>query len=192
MRTQHRLYRIHTVFYLIAALVLAGCGTGRRIVNNHPVSVEPEVPKWHTCLIQTAKATIVKDGEMVSANVTMQTVRDSMLVISIMPMLGLEMIRLEATPAEVIGIDKIHGQFAKATFAELNRQLTPQISWEILQQLCSAELPTGAEKARLQYSLGDEHVELTVNYPERKTDVPVRVQHIRIDKYTQIDISKWL
>ncbi|MCR5533429.1 MAG: DUF4292 domain-containing protein [Paludibacteraceae bacterium] len=192
MRTQHRLYRIHTVFYLIAALVLAGCGTGRRIVNNHPVSVEPEVPKWHTCLIQNAKATIVKDGEMVSANVTMQTVRDSMLVISIMPMLGLEMIRLEATPAEVIGIDKIHGQFAKATFAELNRQLTPQISWEILQQLCSAELPTGAEKARLQYSLGDEHVELIVNYPERKTDVPVRMQHIRIDKYTQMDISKWL
>ncbi len=192
MRTQHRLYRIHTVFYLIAALVLAGCGTGRRIVNNHPVSVEPEVPKWHTCLIQNAKATIVKDGEMISANVTMQTVRDSMLVISIMPMLGLEMIRLEATPAEVIGIDKIHGQYAKATFAELNRQLTPQISWEILQQLCSAELPTGAEKARLQYSLGDEHVELIVNYPERKTDVPVRVQHIRIDKYTQMDISKWL
>ena len=192
MRTQHRLYRIHTVFYLIAALVLAGCGTGRRIVNNHPVSVEPEVPKWHTCLIQNAKATIVKDGEMISANVTMQTVRDSMLVISIMPMLGLEMIRLEATPAEVIGIDKIHGQYAKATFAELNRQLTPQISWEILQQLCSAELPTGAEKARLQYSMGDEHVELIVNYPERKTDVPVRVQHIRIDKYTQMDISKWL
>lgn len=192
MRTQHRLYRIHTVFYLIAALVLAGCGTSKRAVGGKQAVVEPEVPKWHTCLIQNAKATIVKDGEMISANVTMQTVRDSMLVISIMPMLGLEMIRLEATPADVIGIDKIHGQYAKATFAELNRQLTPQISWEILQQLCSAELPTGAEKALLQYSLGDEHVELIVNYPERKTDVPVRVQHIRIDKYTQMDISKWL
>lgn len=192
MRTQHRLYKIHTVFYLIAALMLVGCGTSKRAVGGKQAVVEPEVPKWHTCLIQNAKATIVKDGEMISANVTMQTVRDSMLVISIMPMLGLEMIRLEATPAEVIGIDKIHGQYAKATFAELNRQLTPQISWEILQQLCSAELPTGAEKARLQYSLGDEHVELIVNYPERKTDVPVRVQHIRIDKYTQMDISKWL
>lgn len=181
------------IVFALAALLFAGCGTSRKVAKSQPVpEPEPEIPAWHTCLIQGAKGTIIKDDEQISASITMQTVRDSMLVISIMPMLGLELLRIEATPTEVIGIDKIHNQYAKATYSELNRKLTPDISWTILQQLCTAELPTGTEKARVQYAFGEETVELIINYPPRKTDVPVRVNHQRLDKYTQVDITKWL
>ena len=48
----------------------------------------------------------------------MQTVHDSMIVISVMPMLGMEMMRVEATPTQIIAIDKLHGRYAKATFAD--------------------------------------------------------------------------
>ena len=122
----------------------------------------------------------------------MQVVRDSMLVISVMPMLGMEMLRIEATPLEVIAIDKIHGQYATATYAELNRKLTPSLNWDILQQLCSAELPTGDQKARLQYMFGDDTIEIVINYSPRQLDVPVRVMNIPTKRYTKVDISKWL
>ena len=127
-----------------------------------------------------------------AANVTMQTVRDSMMVISIMPMLGMEMLRVEATPLEVIAIDKIHGQYATATYAELNRKLTPSLNWDILQQLCSAELPTGDQKARLLYMFGDDTIEVVINYSPRQLDVPVRVMNQPTKRYTKVDISKWL
>lgn len=174
-----------------ACLILCSCG----VKKNIPQEVTPlpeQTPAWHTCLIQGARATIVRDGEQLSATVTMQTVRDSLLVISIMPMLGMEMMRVEATPTEITGIDKLHGQYMQATYAELNRQLTPKVNWDILQQLCSAELPTGKEKARLQYSLSDQTIELVVDYPERQLDVPVRARHFPLDKYTKIEVEKFL
>ena len=122
----------------------------------------------------------------------MQTVHDSMIVISVMPMLGMEMMRVEATPTQIIAIDKLHGRYAKATFADLNRRLTPSLNWDILQQLCTAELPTGPEKARLVYTFGKEHLELILNYTPRKLDVPVRMTNQRLTKYTEIDVSKFL
>ena len=132
------------------------------------------------------------DEDKISSAVTMQTVHDSMIVISVTPMFGMEMMRVEATPTEVIAIDKIHGQYAKATFAQLNKQLTPSLNWDILQQICTAELPTGDKKARLVYTFGKKQIELILDYPPRKIDVPVKMTNQRLTKYTEIDVSKFL
>ena len=176
--------------FLLAALFLISCGTKKKIAESH----QPEVsqPTWHTCLIQNAKATLSMDGNRLSATVTMQTVHDSMLVISVMPLLGIEVARFEATPLELTGINKFDGTYATVTFAELNRTLTPSLNWDILQQTCTAELPTGPEKARLVYTFGKERLELIINYPPRKLDVPVRMTNQRLTKYTEIDVSKFL
>jgi hypothetical protein len=178
------------IVFVLAALVLVSCGVKKKAVSTLP-SVESE-PTWHTCLIQNAKATVTMDGSRMSANVTMQTVRDSMLVISVMPLLGIEVARFEVTPFELTGINKFDGTYATTTFAELNRTLTPSLNWDVLQQTCTAELPTGAERARLVYTLGDKEIELVINYTPRKLDVPVRVLHQNVSKYKKMNIQKWL
>lgn len=132
------------------------------------------------------------DEDKISSAVTMQTVHDSMIVISVTPMFGMEMMRVEATPTEIIAIDKIHGRYAKATFAQINKQLTPSLNWDILQQICTAELPTGDKKARLVYTFGKKQIELILDYPPRKIDVPVKMTNQRLTKYTEIDVSKFL
>ena len=175
---------------LSSALLLCSCSAKKKAV--HPVEPQPVVPEWHTCLIQGAQATVFTGEDKVSASLTMQTVHDSMIVISVMPMLGMEMMRVEATPTQIIAIDKLHGRYAKATYADLNRRLTPSLNWDILQQLCTAELPTGPEKARLVYTFGKERLELIIHYPPRKLDVPVRMTNQRLTKYTEIDVSKFL
>ena len=179
------------IVFLVAALVMVSCGVKKKVAESQEPKVESQ-PTWHTCLIQNAKATVVMDGNRMSATVTMQTVHDSMLVISVMPMLGIELARFEATPFELTGINKFDGTYATTTFAELNRTLTPSLNWDILQQLCSAELPTGQDKARLQYAFGEQTIELVIEYGARKLDVPVRVMNQPLKKYTQVDISLWL
>ena len=179
------------IVLLLAVVMLAGCGTKKKVAESVQPS-EVSEPTWHTCLIQNARATVTMNEDRLTANVTMQTVRDSMMVISIMPMLGMEMMRIEATPLELTAIDKIHGRYAKATYAALNNRLTPSLNWDILQQLCSAELPTGSERARLVYSFGEQMIELVIDYPARKIDVPVRVTSLPLNKYQQVDISRWL
>ena len=122
------------ILLVLAALVLAACGTKKAL------TVKPaQKPAWHTCLIQGARATVTKGSDRVSATVTMQTVRDSMIIISVMPMLGIEMLRLEATPQELIAIDKIHGQYTTTDFKQLNHKLTPRLNWTVLQQISSAD-----------------------------------------------------
>ena len=179
------------VFLCAAIVVLAGCGTKKNLTKRQESVVE-QVPTWHTCVIQGARATVTTDEQSLTANVLMQTVHDSMIVISVMPMLGIEMARLEATPTELTAIDKMHGRYVICTFAQLNRKLTPDMNWDILQQICSAELPTGSEKAHLQYVFGDATVDIEINYTPRKIDVPVKMSRLRLDKYKKEDITKWL
>ena len=177
------------IVLILLALVLVGCGTKKKAVSSERLAVSG--PTWHTCLTQ-GQATVSTDEDKMSAAIMMQAVRDSMLVISVMPMLGMEMIRLEATPLEVIAIDKIHGRYAKATYTDLNRKLTPSLNWDVLQQICSAELPTGNERARLQYAFGEQTIELVIDYGKRQLDMPVRVVNQPVTRYQQIDISRWL
>ena len=179
------------IIILALALILVACGTKKKIVESGESRVE-STPAWHTCLIQGARATVATSDDRLSANVTMQTVHDSMIVISVMPLLGMEMMRIEATPLEVIAIDKLHGRYAKATYADINRRLTPSLNWDVLQQICTGELPLGEQKARLMYTFGDQLIELVIDYPARQLDVPVKVNNIRLNKYTEVDISKWL
>lgn len=171
-------------------MMLAGCGAKKKAVA--PEEPVAEVPAWHTCLIQGARATISRNGDKMSASITMQTVRDSMIIISVMPLFGMEMMRIEATPMEVRGFDKMNGQYAEATFAELNRKLQPQLNWDILQETCTAELPTGDKKGRLLYAFEDETIELVIEYVPRKLDLPLRMAGLDISRYTRIDISRWL
>ena len=182
------------ILALALALALVGCGAKKKVAEStpEPEVVAPAPPAWHTCLIQSARATVNKDGTKFTTSITMQTVRDSMLVISVTPMFGVELYRLEATPFEVIAFDKLHGQYARATYTDLNRKLTPELNWDILQQLCSAELPTGSDRARLLYSFGDDTIELIIDYTPRRVDVPVKVNALPLDRYTQVDISRWL
>ena len=176
---------------MCCALVLVSCGTKRKMAVGQETAAE-SAPMWHTCLIQNARATLSLGENQFSANVTMQTVRDSMLVISVMPLLGLEIARFEATPFELTGFNKLEGTYATTTYAELNRNLVPTINWDVLQQLCTAELPTGDKSARLVYTLGDKTVEMSVIYPVRKLDVPVKVNKQNTSRYKKIDITKWL
>lgn len=180
--------------YIVILLTLAGCGTKKKV---SPIIPQESTPTWHTCVIRNAQGTVEigkKDTEKtkLSANITMQAVRDSLVVISVMPMLGIEMMRIEATPSEVTCIDKLHGQYAVATYDLFNQYITPKLTWETLQQICSAELPHGKEKARLQYSFKKQTIDIQIAYPERQLDSPIRIQKQPTRKYKQIDITQWL
>lgn len=178
------------IFILCAILMMAACSTHKQAVSGQQTTISK--PKWHTCVISGAKAVVTTNEDRISASVTMQTVRDSLIIISIMPMLGIEMVRLEATPTELVAFDKVHNRYAVTTYKELNERLTPRISWKQLQQICSAELPTGDEKAKLVYSIGKESITFDITYTPRKIDVPVNMNRLNTRKYKQIDISKWL
>ena len=72
--------RIIYIILIPCMVLLAGCGAKKQAVSQDghglAVSQEPEEPAWHTCLIQGARATVYTNEDKISANLTMQTVRD--------------------------------------------------------------------------------------------------------------------
>ena len=136
--------------------------------------------------MQGARATLTIDEEIISANCTMQVVRDSMLVISVMPMLGIEVYRIEATPDELIAINKLNHQYLRTDYQQVNRYVTPPLRWEDLQQIASNELPGGPFEG---YAIGEKTIALKITYPEKQTDVPVRTQHIDLSRYEQVVVE---
>ena len=169
------------------AIGFTSCRTQRAAVQQQPTETPTEEEKpWHTCLMQGAKATLTMDEQTITANCTMQVVRDSMLVISVMPMLGIEVYRLEATPDELIAIDKLNHQYLKTDYARINRYVTPSLTWEDLQQIASNEVQGGPY---IGYAIGEKTIALKITYPEKQTDVPVRTQPIDLSRYEQVVVE---
>ena len=169
------------------AIGFTSCRTQQAAVQPQPTETPTEEEKpWHTCLMQGAKATLTMDEQTITANCTMQVVRDSMLVISVMPMLGIEVYRLEATPDELIAIDKLNHQYLKTDYARINRYVTPSLTWEDLQQIASNEVQGGPF---IGYAIGEKTIALKITYPEKQTDVPVRTQHIDLSRYEQVVVE---
>ena len=169
------------------AIGFTSCHTQQAAVQPQPTETPTEEEKpWHTCLMQGAKATLTMDEQTITANCTMQVVRDSMLVISVMPMLGIEVYRLEATPEELIAIDKLNHQYLKTDYARINRYVTPSLTWEDLQQIASNEVQGGPF---IGYAIGEKTIALKITYPEKQTDVPVRMLHIDLLRYEQLVVE---
>ncbi len=183
-------------FVVGVSIGLSGCHTQKHLTKTEPVTetvTQPEPEKWHTCLVQNAQGILTLHGQTISANCTMQAVRDSLVVLSIMPMLGIELMRVEATPAEIIGIDKMNRQYTKVTYEEINKLVTPAIQWTDFQQLASGELPTDTpNEAVIGYSALGYSLVLRVIYPEIQTNVAVRAMHIDLSRYQQKTFSELL
>ena len=169
------------------AIGFTSCHTQQAAVQKQSEETPTEEETlWHTCLIQGAKATLTMDGKTISANCTMQVVRDSMLVISVMPMLGIEVYRLEATPDELIAIDKLNHQYLRTDYAHINKYVAPSLTWEDLQQIASNEVQGGPF---IGYAIGEKTIALKITYPEKQTDVPVRMLHIDLSRYEQVVVE---
>jgi hypothetical protein len=64
--------------FICAAIMMVSCGTKKQAVSSTPpVEEKPAVPAWHTCVMQGAKATILLGDQKISANTTLQVVRDT-------------------------------------------------------------------------------------------------------------------
>ena len=184
---------IFIVLLVVFGIGLSGCHTQKHLTQTEPEPVVEETPQWHTCLVQNAEGILTIGGKTISANCTMQAVRDSLVVLSIMPMLGIELMRIEATPTEIIGIDKMNRQYTRITYDEINRLVTPTIQWTDFQQLACGELPSETTgEAVIGYSALGYSFVLRVIYPAIRKDVPVRVTHIDLSRYQQKTFSELL
>lgn len=190
---------LNNIFTLLivfcAGLIISGCASKKKIAQAPVETVKEELkkPTWHTILVPGAEATITADKQSIRATCQMQVVRDSMLVISVMPMFGIETHRLEATPDSLFVIDKLGRQYGAVDFATINQYITPKISWNDLQEMASGEKATSeTETYHWSYSAKGHTATLSLRYNTIQRNVPMRVVHLNTTRYKKIDPKTFL
>lgn len=181
------------LFILAIGMAASGCAT-KKMANSTPAPT-PAVsqPAWHTVQVREAMGRITFGNKEYAADINTACTRDSMLTISIMPILGIELVRVEATPEQVKIIDKINRQYLSLTYEEANRVITPAIQWKDLQDLASGDmLQKGNDTYRIAYSAQGKTIELSIRYLKIEKDVELRLRSTNTKLYQTIDTDNLL
>jgi len=180
----------------LAAVLLCSCAGKKRVVK--PTEPSPEGPElmvdtvaqWQTAKVTNSTLTLNVNELSYSVACQMQTVRDSMIVISIMPMLNMELLRIEVTPDTAYVIDKVNHRYTRLPLSAAQEEVVPALRWNDLQDFASGS-QTG-ENTSLGYSFRALTVRLKAIYGTVEYDVPVNVKHLQLERYEFVDINTLL
>jgi hypothetical protein len=122
---------------LLVAVMLTGCKTSKRLFK--PEAVTPHY--------LSSKLQLTLTGRMGSfvVNGTMKMESGTCVQVSLlMPILRTEVARLEATPDEILLVDRMNRRFVRATREELRERLRTNVDFARLEKLLEeASLPGG-------------------------------------------------
>jgi hypothetical protein len=150
-----RIYRIvaYTTFAFFLMAVTA-CKTRKEIPTKPPITAAPVVDRSVPELLSkieakkfksqwmNAKASVVsiQDEKEISFNISLRYKKDSVIWISISPLLGIEVARVMVTPDTVKFMDRLHSKYEVNTFESISKLLQIKVNFETLQSLLIGNL----------------------------------------------------
>lgn len=66
--------------------------------------------------------------------------KGEVIQLSVAPLLGIEVARLEISPDRILAVDRLHKQYVEVSFDELNRMADLNLSFNVLQSLFLNEI----------------------------------------------------
>lgn len=141
-----------SLFYgalFLCALLAMSCRTRKPVAVVAPAEVKPLQDRSVQELMDrldsaafksdwlNAKAAVVtlQDGSETTFNISLRAKRDSLIWISISPLLGIEVARVLITPDSVKFLNRLQGRYQASTFETINRLLQLKVNFEAVQSL---------------------------------------------------------
>ena len=82
-----------------------------------------------------ASVTTIENGNETSFTIHLRSKRDSVIWISVTPLLGIEVARVIITEDSIKVLDRVHGRYQSSTFEYINKLLLMKVNFEIVQAL---------------------------------------------------------
>lgn len=180
----------HIASLLLALSVLLLCnscaGTRRTAHRSHT-----SIPTWHTVEAQGIATLSPERDKEYKANYRARAVNDSLVVISVMPVLGIELMRIEATQESLLLIDKLNHRYSRLTYKELNSLFATKLTYNHLEQLATgaaAKEKDGSYHHDYTIRQGKQYriVCLRLTYSAVNKDIPLHLNTPDLKRYTQV------
>ena len=147
---------------------------------------------WNTCVMRGAKAKVTLGSKSYSSSCSTPAVWDTLVVISITPAFGIEAFRVEATPRDITVINKAAKEYYRATYAELNTEVRPFVTFADLRSLASGKTPASAKNGVLTYTAKNGSASLQMTYTTPTFNQPLSITRLDVKKYTKKDFKTLL
>lgn len=141
------------IFYIqlfALIVIMASCSSTKRaskmpMVGNlsgteYVEKVISSVPDWNSLSGKTSLELNLGKKERTRVNASLRIHRGDVIQLSVTPVLGIEVARLELTQQGLLLVDRMNKRFVRASFAEVSRLLHVNLDFHILQSLFLNEL----------------------------------------------------
>ena len=102
--------------------------------------VQQEQPAFRTANVNKMSLYVDFKGRQMDVKASCKIVSDSALYLSIQPFFGVELFRLEMTPASLIVIDKMNKKFYESNYSIFKNTLGVAVNYDVVQSLISNRL----------------------------------------------------
>lgn len=171
------------IVLIVVVGLLAGCGVRkgeRRTVTGDQA---------RTVLARQLPVTIQMDSLSYTVYCTAQAVRDSIVVLSLQPMAGLEVVRVEVTKNAVLGVDRTHKRYCIVPMTQPKKggkwhSLPLRDGAELYRQLQRAVFSEAGGAVSTEYDGHD--LLIQVGSGKRVYDQPFTVRSLKLEEYEEV------
>jgi hypothetical protein len=114
--------------------------------------------------------------------------KNELIVLSVTPVMGIELFRLEATPDQVTIIDKLNRRYTIMTYEEINKLSPRRISYKMLQLLINK----AGKEINFDLQAGTHTLQLKANMGQREYNNRKEPQMVNTNKYKQVSLREIL
>lgn len=150
--------------------------------------VQKDVPTRYHTLTQRATTTLVLDEHKYSMSCTMQVWRNELVVISLQPMLGIEMARIEATRDSVWVFDKMNRRYAVLGYHDAARKIQPLPSYKMIQDFVTEPVTPKSAKVSRTFTAGEHRLQVDCTFSSREFDTLKKPNRQDTRKYKRVSL----
>ena len=170
------MYKIKHILLIIVGLLLVSCA------SNRPNRVHKQA------MTQRTQVTLTFDQHEYKTNCMLKVWKNELIVLSVMPVMGIELFRLEATPDQVTIIDKLNRRYTIMTYEEINKLSPRRISYKMLQLLINK----AGKEINLDLQAGTHTLQLKANMGQREYNNQKEPQMVNTNKYKLVSLREIL
>lgn len=142
--------RLSHLAVLLLSLVLFGCGTSRKTSRNVMIGdlsgteYMEQVIAWSPSRTNlTAKSALTLNtgsGSPLKVTANLRIRRNEVIRLTVAPLLGIEVARIDITPDNVLIIDRMNKRYVRASFSDISSLFNTQVDFNVLQSLFLNEI----------------------------------------------------
>lgn len=157
------------VGFICMVLSLSACKSGKQVTAptapevkenlNYMGLVSKSTPAIHT-FSSKMKLTVISKGKEMSVNGSLRMKKDEVIQLSLVPFLGIEVGRIEITPAKILILDRVNKQYVDEPISELTKMANTDMDFYTLQALFTNSLFLPGNKELTSEDMADFMVRL--------------------------------